>query len=292
MFARIRTCRVPFAAALLPLCGLFVSVRPASAQGLIWSLPADGTWVRYEGSYEEVVHSADPMAAEPQTTLSWLKKMEIKSVGRQDAEYGGTTVPCRWIEIKSVTGTPDPDRPLGIDPGETGTRIVKVLVPESRVLGKLRDESDIPVAFLPIIEGYQKIGQQPVERLDAGVLQVYPTLTLLQHYPKFDEQGSQAEDPQIRFSGGAVGAVRHSAAHTTEGPTTRTINQAEFWISENVPFGLAKWDVRVQRWAKEAGQPRSAFRLASAVRERMEARETGGDAANEAPSEITPPAGP
>lgn len=275
--------------ALLCFCGAWAPASPAAAQGLIWNLPPDGTWVRYEGSYEEVIHSGDPMAAKPQTTVTWLRKMEIKSVGREDAEYAGQTVPCRWIEIKTVTGTANPDFPLGIDPGETGVRIIKALVPESRVLGRTEDETGIPVSFLPIVRGYQKVGPGPVVPLGAGVLQVYPSFTLLQHYPTMEAQSGQPEDPQIRYSAGAIRAIKHTAAHTTEGPASRTINQAEVWISSDVPFGLAKWDVRVQRFAKEAGQPRGQFRLASEIRERMEARETGRDAANEAPSEITAP---
>ncbi|MEX1097090.1 MAG: hypothetical protein WED34_13665 [Planctomycetales bacterium] len=277
------------AAILFVLAGIVVPVGRAEAQGLIWSLPADGTWVRYEGTYEQTVHSADPTSAMPQTKLTWLRKTEIKSVGREDAEYAGQATPCRWVEIKTVTGKANPDFPLGIDPGPAGTRVYKVLIPESRVLGKTVDEAGIPVTFLPIVMGHQKIGDGPVQALGGGVLQVYPSLTLLQHYPAIEPQSAQPEDAQIRFAGGPVAAVRHVASHTSEGPTNRTANEAEFWISGDVPFGLAKWDVGLTRMEKDAAQPRGAFRLASESRERMEARQTGTDAKNEAPSEIAVP---
>ena len=90
----------PFLAACA-LMGLFAAAH-ADAQGLLWSLPPDGTWVRYEGTYSQLVRRPDSTAGDLQ--LEWTRHLTIKSVGTSEESYRGQVQPCRWIEIKVVTG--------------------------------------------------------------------------------------------------------------------------------------------------------------------------------------------
>ena len=120
----------------------------AFAQGLIFQLPEDGTGVEYRG--EIIQENVRPDIAEGKETLKWDREISIKSVGREEAEFQGVVQPCRWIEIKVITGDPGA---AGIDPGPVGARIYKVLVPESKVLDKPIDADLVPNVMLPIVRG-------------------------------------------------------------------------------------------------------------------------------------------
>lgn len=248
--------------------------QSACAQGLIWSLPDDGAWVRYEGTYKQVELRPGSVEGniEPEP---WIRKLWIKSVGRETAEYHGQTVPCRWIEIKVVTGRPQEG---AIDSGPAGTRIYKVLVPELEITGQLADARGIPVSFLPIVKGYRKFGESEVEAISADVLQVYPLISLVMHYKTLEPEGT-AEDPRIPL--GPLSATRQRGAWQMESPVSRTKNEATLWRSVDVPFGLAKWSVKLSREAKDSLDPRSAFQPVTEVTVEMSAHETGNNALSE-----------
>ena len=125
----------------LSLAGFVIlaSLGSATAQGLILNLPKkDGAWVRYEGTVKQVEFRPD--AAEGDITMEWIQQLTIKSVGSETATFRGKQIPCRWIEIKIVTGKPSES---GIESGPVGERIYKVLVPEERVIGGLADGGKI-----------------------------------------------------------------------------------------------------------------------------------------------------
>ena len=108
--------------------------QSVSAQGLIWNLPEDGSLVHYEGTYRQV--EAQPGSSEGNLEMEWIRHLTIKSVGKEDAEYRGQTVPCRWIEFKLQTGRVKDGL---IATGTVGERIYKVLVPESAIIGQTRN---------------------------------------------------------------------------------------------------------------------------------------------------------
>lgn len=245
----------------------------ASAQGLIWNLPEDGTWIRYEGTYKQV--NFRPDSSEGDLTFEWLRHVTIKSVGTEAAEYQGESVPCRWVEIKVVTGTPA----AGIDPGPAGTRIYKVLIPEKAVIGKLTDEKGIPVSFLPIIKGYRKLGVKEEEPLKSLSLEIYPLISPLRHYRQLQAASEQAEDPQVGLP--SVAARRYTATDTLENPTDRTLHDAVLWRSADVPFGLARWTVKIAHEKKAPEETRDAFKPVSEVTVEMKAQEVGRDARSE-----------
>ena len=70
--------------------GLLVGEQTATAQGLIWKLPKDGTWVEFEGEYSQTEfrpNSPDgDLKPEP-----WSRRLRISSVGQQMAKSARTT---------------------------------------------------------------------------------------------------------------------------------------------------------------------------------------------------------
>ena len=135
------------------------------AQGLIFNLPQDGTGVEYEG--EIAYTTVRPDLAEGKETITKARELSIKSVGRENAEWDGQVQPCRWIEIKVNTGNAGE---AGIDPGPVGSRIYKVLVPESKILNASSDNNGIPNIMLPIVKGYRRSSGPPNQRRSHRVL--------------------------------------------------------------------------------------------------------------------------
>lgn len=255
---------------------LIVSVlawtAPARAQGLIWNLPEDGKWIRYEGTYEQV--DTQPDSPQGTVTIKWLRQLTIKSVGRVDAEFSGKTQPCRWVEIKQMTGK---ESEAGLDPGPIGTRLYKVLIPESAVRGTLQDADGIPVVFLPIVKGYRRIGNEEVapQPIRSGILHVYPMLCMVRHYPSL-ETVAENEDPQAGIP--FLKATRLSGQTVIESPTLRETHKAELWRTDELPFGLARWRVRITIEGKDVTDPRSSFRTLSTITVDMKAAEVGDEA--------------
>ena len=243
-----------------------------SAQGLLWSLPEDGQWVRYEGDYLET--DKRPEAAEGDLKIHWDRHVIIKSVGKENTQFEGQEVPCRWIEFKSLTGHTIEG---AIDPGPAGEVIYKVLVPESAVNGKNSNPFGLPLAFVPIVKGYRKIGDKAVTKIGAGVLQLYPMITLLQQYPNLKETGEEDLDLPL----GATTAKKWTGSHKMEREESRSQNAATFWRSSDVPFGLAAWKVKIERESKEASSPRSEFEPKSEIEVDMKAAEIGDNAQSE-----------
>lgn len=247
----------------------------ASAQGLVWSLPADGSWVRYEGEYEQT-EVQDSTGKDP-VVSTWTRRLEIKSVGTVDADFNGTQTACRWVEFKLIDGkTKDAE----LVPGPAGEVIYKVLIPESSVNGTVTDEANIHVSFLPIVKGYRRIGQSQPEVLNSRVLQVYPALTLLMHYRELTSEGM--EDPG---SPEANSAEKLAAETTLENKFDRIVNTATLWRSNDVPFGLAKWQVTQVREEKPPASPRTDFKKITEVRVTMTAQQSGNGALSDLPDQ-------
>jgi hypothetical protein len=255
------------------------SARQATAQGLILALPKnDGAWVRFEGTIKQVEFRPD--AAEGDITMDWIQQLTIKSVGTETATFKGKQVPCRWIEIKIVTGKSSES---GVESGPVGERIYKVLVPEGRVVGDLADGEKIPVSFLDIIKGFRKAGGQ-VTPVPPGSLQVFPLIAPVMHYEAVEVNGNDSED--VALPGGAVKTKKFKAKRTIESPTERSVNEAELWRGDGntVPFGLVKWTVKSSLDRKDSTQPRQGFKPLTQTTVEMSAHEWGTGAKSDLPT--------
>lgn len=268
--------RLAFLSPVLLCAWLAAGPSPAFAQGLIWKLPEDeGAWVRFEGTYRQVEFR--PESAEGNEEFGpWIRHLTIKSLGRETAEFRGEQVPARWLEFKVVTGL---EKDGTLDPGPVGARIYKVLVPESAILGKAVDENGIPVSYLPIVSGYRKVGDQEPQEMTAGVLQIFPTISLLQHYRQVEPTSDGTEDPEVGL--GPIEARQHTATETLETPGSRAVSEAVLWLGDEVPFGLARWTVKYTQEEKEERAPRTDFKPVSETVVEMKAVEAGNGAQSE-----------
>lgn len=240
-------------AAVLLICILTGGLPSAMAQGLIFRLPEDGTGVEYEGDITYVSVRAD--IAEGKETITKARELSLKSVGQEMAEYNGRMQPCRWIEIKVTTGTAGE---AGIDPGPVGSRIYKLLIPETKVLNAPVDEDGIPHIMLPVVKGWRRSGEAGVRPMTSQAFAFYPTICQLAHYPD-PEVVAEVESPPLKANDLSVSARHMKGRVVKERPESRSTNEAHFWVSEQVPFGLARWEVTVTREQKESTATRDKF---------------------------------
>ena len=261
---------------LLLMTGIWMASNAlAQAQGLIWELPPDGSWVRFEGSYTQ--EEVRPGAA-GNLTLQWIRHLTIKSVGQTQEDYRGETVDCRWIEIKVQTGRILDGR---VDTGSVGERIYKVLIPEAEVLGSLQDSEGLPVSYLPIIRGYRKTNDRdPTPKpLKAGVFQVFPVVSYIRHYKSMEKSDVPGS---IGVGDDDFATTVLTGSNEQESRTFRIKHETkELHRTAEVPFGLAYWKIEVTEERKGEVLPRSEFTFASKVEVEMTAREIGTDAASE-----------
>ena len=232
------------------LLAAVISGGSATAQGLIFHLPEDGMAVEYEGTLTQGTGPDD------QKPLSWTSELSIKSVGREEAEFEGQVQPCRWLEIKTLTGKAGA---AGIDPGPVGARIYKVLVPESKVLHDWKDASGIPNEMLPIVKGFRRLGEEAVKPITTPSLRFYPTISLLTSYPN-PETVATSDVAETLLQGQQITARRMKGSFVMESEKSRSVNEGEYWVSEGVPFGLARWIVTVTTFEKDSAAPVSEFR--------------------------------
>jgi len=251
--------------------GCVLAASPAFAQGLVMRLPADGTWVRYEGTYtQNEVRSLGNLEIPP-----WREQVTVKSVGAEMAEYRGETVPCRWIEVKVERGREAEGK---IDVGVTGLEIYKVLVPETAVTTNPVSQDGIPNTFLPIIKGVRKLGQSDPQPISELAFRMYP-LAVLFGYCRDVMVEEKGVDPRVGL--GAVTADVVTGTCALERQTSRTSLQTKIWASPDVPFGVAAWSVKITRDIKDEQEPREEFKPVTEVQVELKAQQTGTDATSE-----------
>lgn len=236
------------------------------AQGLIWSLPEDGTLVRYKGVYTQQVRRGD--SSDGDLTLTWDRILVIRSVGKEDADFAGASTPCRWIEIKVETGK-SPDGVLDAGPG--GIRMYKLLIPETEVRGTVGEPvlpgRTIFAAQIPIVRGYRKIGDEPTQELQTQLFQLYPIVSLLRHYPELTE-GEKAETTVIA---GEFSTTQYTGQVVMETDLYRSTNTGVMERSEAMPFGLVSWTAKTVAEEKGSTDSRTQFVESTVIEEVMKA---------------------
>ncbi len=237
------------------LIALLIVAAPNTvyAQGLIWSIPEDGAGVEYEGTISYITVRTD--IAEGTETIKKARELSIKSVGRKTVQIDGVDEVCRWIEIKVVTGTAGA---AGIDPGPVGSRIYKILVPESKIIDTPVDADSIPNIVLPIVEGWRRSGEAGVRIINSKAISFYPTICQLAHYPQ-PQVVAASETVQVVAPNQTIKGKHLKGRLVMERRESRSTNDADFWVSDQVPFGLARWEGTVTREQKESTATRDKF---------------------------------
>jgi hypothetical protein len=246
----------------------------ASAQGVVLKLPADGTWVRYEGTYAQTEIRPDSPLGKLEIP-PWTEHVTIKSVGTTDAEYQGAMTPCRWLEIKIERGREVEGK---IAVGKTGLEIYKVLVPEAAVSADPVVEPGIPVGYLPIVRGVRVVGGGEPKPLTEPALKLYPLAVLFSYCREFTLLEENV-DPGTGL--GAVSSTHFSGQMVLERPNSRTTMTTHVWRSDDVPFGAAAWTAQIVRSIKDAQEPRDAFKPLTQIDIDLKARGTGDNAQSE-----------
>jgi hypothetical protein len=255
-------------------CLTVLAATEASAQGLVLRLPADGTWVRYEGTYTQSEIRPDSATGKLEIP-AWREQVTIKSVGTETAEFRGEMVPCRWIEVKVERGREAEGK---IDVGVTGLELYKVLVPEAAVTAVPASQDGIPNSFLPIVKGVRKFGQSDPQPISEPALRLYP-LAILFGYCRDLQKEEKGVDPGIGL--GAVSADMLTGSSVLERKSSRTQLDMKIWSSADVPFGVAAWTAKITRQIKDAQEPRENFRSITEVVVELKAQRTGADATSE-----------
>jgi hypothetical protein len=248
----------------------------ASGQGVVCQLPADGTWVRFEGTYAQVEIRPETAAGKIEID-PWNEHVTIKSVGQETAEYRGQETACRWVEIKIERGRV---RDGKIDTGLTGLEIYKVLIPETAIIKDNVDAEGVPVSFIPLVKGFRKIGKANPKALTEPGLQLYPLGILVGYYREL-KLVAEDVDPEAGPGIGTIKASQWSGEITIERPNSRTVQQSTIWKSSEIPFGVVRWTSKMVRETKDGQAPRESFKPISEVAIEMIAQETGEDAKSE-----------
>jgi hypothetical protein len=263
---------------LFSACLFGVSATTAHAQILIWSLPKDdGAWVRFEGTYK--LTESRPESNAGDETLDRRTELMISSVGRVNAPFQGADVPCRWVEFKTVTKPNDLEK----QPGPAGVYWYKVLIPESRVIGKSEDSDGIPVRFLPIVKGYRKIGSRAVEAVSERALAVYPTIAPVTYYPNLKVDPAEPAEIQLPITNEPIAVKVHKGVYVHQNNLMRSTNAGALWLSDKVPFGLARYQVTLTREEKALTASVDEFRRKSLAEVEVSAVAQGNDAKSELP---------
>ncbi len=241
----------------------------AAAQGLVWNLPESGTAVRYSGEYRQVTFR--PQSDLGDISLQWQRVLEIRCLDREMAEFEGENVSCVWLEYEVTTGQ-QVDGVLESGPG--ATRIYKVLVPESAINGLEFFRADVPHAFVPVVKGFQKIGDRDAEPFALPVLQVFPLLSQV----LLNEHLTVAGEETVNVTAGEYDCQRVDCQTNIEDLSSRVTNFSQVWVSDAMPLGTVQWKVRIDREVKTEGDKRDEFQKRSEITIDMQAVEILNDA--------------
>ena len=110
--------------------------------------------------------------------------------------------------------------------------------------------------YLPIVRGYRKTNDKdptPTE-IKSKVLQIYPIISLVRHYRDMT-RGNVPESVQIGQED--VEATKLTGNFEQESLNDRVLHESSLYLSDSVPFGLAKWSVKITQEAKGEVEPRS-----------------------------------
>jgi hypothetical protein len=250
--------------AVVVFLGSHSAGRPA---GLVYQLPPDGAWVRFDLRHRgtlKVEFPPDAKAPEalknaPPLPYEGSGSLTLSSVGR--AEVNGET--HRWLELKvdvEVSGRlPTPQKPEGADHKEQRHIVLKLLVPERRLAA-----GEDPLAHVRRL--YFKDGERQPELVEDDKAKQYE---IDRFRPLFPEPAAKAAT-----SPGQVLSTRHKElgrltcdklAFQSDyaGPLARGrrgwwswSGEHEVWLSEKTPFGVAalKLTGASDEWSKAKGE--------------------------------------
>lgn len=255
--------RMPVILSFLAGLTLAVSLSAGAEAGLLTKLPPDGTWSRYEGTWEvvEVRLSGETVRS------SFTKRVTISSVGREMVD----SEPARWIELKVETARTASGAARR---GETHSQWHKVLVLEREI-----GAGDRP--FLPIVRGYRRTSEQEAREMRGGLLRISPAITLLDDkYPQSQEAGTEEVSTDV----GTFQCRRVDGKRVREIGATRFTNEGQAWYSDEVPYGIVRWRATIAREEAKETDGKKEYRPAGSSTAELTLVQTGTGAVSDLPN--------
>ena len=111
---------------------------------------------------------------------------------------------------------------------------------------------------LPIVQGWRRSGEDRVRKMTSKAISFYPTICQLANYPE-PEVIAASENPTLVDQQLRVSAKHLKGRLVMERTESKSTNEGHFWVSDQVPFGLARWEVTVTREQKESTATRDSF---------------------------------
>ncbi len=203
------------------LCLLLVGLAasPARAEGLIWNLPPDGSWVRYRMEMTFRREGANPQKAQGTFTLA--------SVGAEQREGKA----CRWIEGVFV-GKVEEDENI---------TVFKLLVPEI-CLGQGATPTD------NVREAWFFVSRRPkVEKLAPNSPRGRSQLRELKYLFFHEPYLKPVKLPPRRFTVKSLGeiACQGVEAELLQDQGIKQRYRYTLWLHEKVPFGVMALEAHV-----------------------------------------------
>ena len=227
--------------------------RAASADGLIFQLPPDGSWVRYDVSddadleYEigkdvkiPEANRKELLAAMPRKMKDNTASLTLSSVGKQ--EHNGE--PHRWIEMTQDVEFPKTGKPGDDKSADKQSRVItlKMLIPEKQ----LQAGAD-PLAHVSKL--YFKDSDQPVKEVTDEKNKQYQLDRFRPIFPSphSDARGTVRESVQSPNEKiGSLECERLKFPSKYSGPLAggtrgwwEWSGDHQIWLHKSVPFGVA-----------------------------------------------------
>lgn len=255
----------------------FLTTSSARADGLIYSLPPDGSWVTF--MFEQNGTEIKTLAGEDLPDVNVSGTFTIRSVGQEESDTGS----ARWIELEARY-RPDEQRPVG------RVIILRMLIPESSLARDSDPLSD--VREIDFIDKDWKLGQEPEkgkqERVNdpAAVLYEIERFRGFFPFPPVDAQ-SYSEKKNVRISVPIAECETTKISYPTkfEGKLTRGKlgrwgweGTYSLWLSETSPFGVvaAETITEVEEEYGSADAERNGVQMKSRLR--LDLKSVGIDA--------------
>jgi hypothetical protein len=269
------------------LTGLVVLLGcgPLLADGLAYSLPPDGTWVKYKITIEKY----EAWKTRPDPKKGWLLEKEkdptakelaegdivvVRSVGKQEVNR----VPCRWIEMVLNAGEEGKKKP------EARVIVLKILVPE-QAFAQGRDPFEhIKKMYL---SDTNDAGDYFVNEIKDKDHQKYEVERFRPYFPIAPKDANRGKAVERKTPGGLFKGRELAFEYSFEGKLSQG-SSGWNWVkgpyvvvaSDRTPFGIAAVTARDVLFIEEYGDGHGARLKQSWM---MEVAETGKDAKSAMP---------
>ena len=231
------------------------------ADGLLYQLPEDGSWVQFRATIS-MMPPAEAGAAAPAAKM--MATMKMSSVGQQTVEGDK----CRWIEIELI-----PDKPQGAPPAPEAVP----MGPPHMIAKLLLSEKDLHKGGEPLkhfVKGWQKEGdREPGEIKDPNSESTGPIPAFLsgplKDVKELDKKTVDTKLGQLECSG-ITGNQDYKQGQSM------TNVKFETWLNDKAPFGVVNSTMHYETKHGEQGQAEKGGVL-------LELQDAGKDAKSSLP---------